>query len=149
MAVLVAAASVVILTGCVPRPAHPGTPAPTAGSGPSTRIEAGGSAPENPFGPTPIPSFRRPTPAPAPTFLAYMVQRGDSLTSIARQFRTTPRSIAFWSRGEYPSLDPESAAYRPDRLEVGWLLLVIPDTVFDEDELTDTTPSPSPVATPS
>jgi spore germination protein YaaH len=85
----------------------------------------------------------RPTALPAPTFLAYAVKSGDTLTSIAREFHTTPRSIAFWSRGEHPSLDPESASYRPDRLEVGWILLLIPDTVFDEDELLDATPSPS------
>jgi hypothetical protein len=77
------------------------------------------------------------------------VRSGDTLTSIAREFHTTPRSIAFWSRGEHPSLDPESPGYRPDRLEVGWLLLVIPDAVFDEDELLDATPSPSPAVPPS
>jgi hypothetical protein len=88
----------------------------------------------------------RPTPRPAPTFLAYTVKRHDTLTSIARTFHTTPRSIAFWSRAEHPSLDPESPGYDPDRLEVGWLLLVIPDAVFDEDELLDATPSPSQAA---
>jgi spore germination protein YaaH len=92
----------------------------------------------------PRPSFARPTPLPAPTFLAYTVKSGDTLTSIARIYRTTPRSIAFWSRGEHPSLDPESATYEPDRLEVGWTLLLVPDTVFDEDELMDATPSPAP-----
>ena len=79
------------------------------------------------------PSFVRPTPLPAPTFLTYTVRSGDTLTSIAREFQTTPRSIAFWSRGEHPSLDPESAAYQPNRLEVGWILLLIPDAVVDED----------------
>ncbi len=129
------AAAVLLVAACVAQPSD--TPAPSTAS---------------PTGPTPIPSFVRPTPLPAPTFLAYIVKSGDTLTSIARATRTTPRSIAFWSRGDHPSLDPESAAYEPNRLEVGWILLLIPDAVFDEDELPDATPTatattaPSPVA---
>ena len=142
--VLLLVAALPGVAGCVPRPANPATPAATA-IVPSP-VPAGGpsaSAATGPAGPTPVPSFARPTPLPAPTFLAYAVRAGDTLTSIAREFRTTPRSIAFWSRGEHPSLDPESAAYQPDRLEVGWILRLIPDSVFDEDELMDATPSPT------
>ena len=106
-----------------------------------------------PTGPTPIPSFIRPTPLPAPTFLTYTVRGGDTLTSIAHTFGTTPRSIAFWSRDEHRSLDPESAAYQPNRLEVGWILLLIPGVVLDEDELPDATPTAtaplSPLVGPS
>jgi len=145
LAMLAVAASVLLVAACVPRPATPASAtsaAASASAGPST-------APSGPIGPTPSPSFVRPTPLPAPTFLAYVVRSGDTLTSIARSFHTTPRSIAFWSRVEHPSLDPESAGYRPDRLEVGWTLLLIPDAVFDESELPDATPSPGSSATES
>lgn len=145
VAILLATAGVLALTGCVPRPAGPERPSSTA----TAVVGASASpseTPTEPTGPTPVPSFTRPTPLPAPTFLAYTVKPGDNLTSIAREFHTTPRSIAFWSRGEHPSLDPESATYQPDRLEVGWILLLIPDAVFDEDELMDATPSPTAAA---
>ena len=145
IAVILIAAGVLAVAGCVPRPAGPERPSPAATAG------VGGSAmptetPAGPTGPTPVPSFTRPTPLPAPTFLAYTVKPGDTLTSVAREFNTTPRSIAFWSRGEHPTLDPESATYQPDRLDVGWILLLIPDAVFDEDELMDATPSPTAAA---
>jgi peptidoglycan/xylan/chitin deacetylase (PgdA/CDA1 family) len=94
------------------------------------------------IGPSPSPTFVRPTPTPLPSFLAYVVRKGDNLTSIARRFSTTPRSIAFWNRTAYPSLDPESRAYKPGLIQVGWTLLLIPGAVFDEDDQ----PSPSPSA---
>jgi len=104
-----------------------------------------------PSGPTPLPSFVPPTPTPQPTFLAYRVARGDSLDSIAHRFGTTARSIAFWNRATYRTLDPESAGYRPGLLQVGWTLLVIPNAVFDEQDLPEPSdligPQPSP--TPS
>jgi hypothetical protein len=132
--------------GCVPRPASLATrSAVTAIAAAAPTAEPG------PSGPTPVPSFVRPTPLPDPTFLAYIVKRGDTLTSIARAFGMTSRSIAFWSRTEHPSLDPLSDGYRPDRLEIGWNLLLIPDATFDEDELPGPTPSatPAPNETPS
>ncbi len=140
--ILLLVESLLIVGACVPRPAD--LVGPSASVGATARV-TGGSEPPSPVLPagfTPIPSFVRPTPLPAPTFLAYAVKPGDTLTSIARVFRTTPRSIAFWSRAEHPSLDPESTSYQPDRLEIGWVLLVVPDAVFDEGELLDTTPSP-------
>jgi hypothetical protein len=88
---------------------------------------------------TPRPTLGRPTPTPEPTFLAYVVKKGDSLNSIAHKFKTTARSVAFWNRATYPSLDPESAKYRPDLLKLGWTLLVRPNDVVDEQEL----PEPS------
>jgi hypothetical protein len=60
------------------------------------------------------PSFTYPTPTPLPTFLVYTVRSGDTLTSIAREQGTTARSIAFWNRQRYPSLDPRFAALRPE-----------------------------------
>jgi LysM domain-containing protein len=92
-----------------------------------------------PTGPTPKPSFVRPTPTPAPTFLVYTVATGDSLNTIAKKFGTTARSIAFWNRGTYPSLDPESAGYRPNTVRIGWTLMIIPHVIFDEESL----PAPS------
>lgn len=89
--------------------------------------------------PTPQPTLGRPTPTPEPTFLAYVVKKGDSLNTIAHKFKTTARSIAFWNRATYPSLDPESAKYEPDLLKLGWTLLLRPNDVVDEQEL----PEPS------
>ena len=58
--------------------------------------------------------------------MLYTVARGDTLTSIARRHRTSGRSIAYWNRDEYPSLDPESADYRPNVLQRGWVLKILP-----------------------
>lgn len=82
-----------------------------------------------------IPTFRRPTPTPQPAFTVYVVRTGDSLTGIAAKFRTSGRSIAFWNRGAYPSLDPDSPTYAPDRIAVGWQLRLIPGVEVDEDAL--------------
>ena len=46
--------------------------------------------------------------------------------AIARRHRTSGRSIAYWNRDEYPSLDPESANYRPNVLQRGWVLKILP-----------------------
>lgn len=97
--------------------------------------------------PSVSPSFVRPTLSPSPSFMTYVVARGDSLTSIARRFDTTPRSIAWWNREAYPTLDPLSEDYQPNRIQVGWMLALIPGTVFDESDLP--TPSPPPTASPT
>ena len=94
----------------------------------------------SPSDPSSRPSFGRPTPTPLPTFLVYTVRQGDTLTSIARQFGTTARSIAFWNRTTYPSLDPDSPDYSPDAIKVGWNLLLVPDIELDPEDL----PEPSP-----
>ena len=96
--------------------------------------------------PSPLPSFIRPTPTPLPTFATYVVRPGDSLSSIARTFATTPRSLAWWNRGTYPNLDPQSAAYDPNHVEPGWVLSLIPGVIVDD--LHPPTPSPG-LATPS
>lgn len=98
----------------------------------------------SPTGPTPLPSFVPPTPTPGPTFLTYVVVRGDSLTSIAKRFNTKARSIAFWNRAAYPSLDPESDKYSPNRIELGWVLVLIPGAMVDEDALPSLVPIPVP-----
>jgi hypothetical protein len=109
---------------------------------PSPSLPAG-SASASPAG---SPTFVRPTPSAAPTFTSYVVKAGDSLGTIATLYRTTARSIAWWNRGSYPTLDPESAAYNPSHIDVGWTLVVLPGVVVDDSN----PPSPSPgKATPT
>ena len=116
-----------IVVACVPEPTNriqPGaTPTPIATPVPT------------PPGPTPTLSFIRPTPTPQPTFFSYTVVAGDSLGAIAKRFKTSGRSIAYWNRAAYPSLDPDSGSYRPDYLKVGWVLLLIPNAEVDPEEL--------------
>jgi peptidoglycan-N-acetylglucosamine deacetylase len=64
--------------------------------------------------------------------MTYTVVRGDTLLSIGRRFGTTGRSIAYWNRATYPNLDPDSPSYEPDRIQVGWVLVLIPGVVVDE-----------------
>lgn len=127
-----------VLSACIPAPDGRVTPPGSGSPEPSNAPAAPPAA-----GPSVSPSFVRPTPNPSPTFLVYVVRAGDSLTAIARLFGTTARSVAYWNRAQYPSLDPDSAAYEPDRLQVGWALLLIPTEVVDEDDLLDLAPSPT------
>jgi LysM domain-containing protein len=130
----------VVLAACIP--ATFGGPAPSGVAGDASASVAATPVPM-PAGPSGRPSFVRPTPTPLPTFLAYVVKRGDTLTSIARAHGTTARSIAFWNRGQHPSLDPDSPSYSPNRIEVGWILLLVPDTELDPEDLPPE-PAPSP-----
>jgi peptidoglycan/xylan/chitin deacetylase (PgdA/CDA1 family) len=92
------------------------------------------------------PGLSSPTPRPSPTPVAYTVRAGDTLTSIARAFDTTARSIAYWNRVTYPTLDPDSTGYAPDRISIGWVLQVWRGRVVDE---ADPPPAPSPSPAPS
>jgi peptidoglycan/xylan/chitin deacetylase (PgdA/CDA1 family) len=146
--VAAAIAALVIAAGCLPQAAGRSPAAPPSPAGP-TPIPS-------PSGPTPIPSFAAPTPTPMPTFLTYTVVAGDSLVGIARRYETTGRSIAYWNRATYPSLDPESEGYEPNRIEIGWRLVLIPGIVADPDDLPEPSPGetpaptrPGPVATPA
>ena len=138
LAVVVVSLAALVLV--VPRIIGPG------GSNPSGGPPGGSAAPTASSSPA-LPSFVRPTPSPLPSFTSYRVMPGDTLSSIARGFGTTGRSIAWWNRGTYPSLDPESEGYEPDRLDVGWLLAILPNTVVDDNN--PPTPSPDPNATPT
>jgi nucleoid-associated protein YgaU len=131
--VLVLAAAVA--GACLPEATGPSRPPATG----STSIA---TASPGPTGPTPIPSFVPPTPTPLPSFVVHNVVRGDSLTSIARRFGTTGRSIAFWNRATYPSLDPDSPTYSPNRIEVGWKLSLIPGVKLNDDDLPEPSASP-------
>lgn len=125
----------------------PGMLAPS-GPGPSGSPPPGSGVPT--AGPTlPEPTFVRPTPSPQPTFTTHLVRSGDTLNSIAREFLTTARSIAWWNRGAYPSLDPESEDYEPNHLEIGWRLVLIPGVVVDENNPPTPSPGPSATLTPS
>ena len=118
---------------CVPQPANRRTQPPNAASAaPATRPPPS----PTPASPSPSLTFRRPTATPQPTFFAYRVRSGDTITSIAREHETTERSIGYWNRATYPSLDPESSQYNPNDIRVGWTLLLIPGVEVDPDEIT-------------
>lgn len=135
LAVTVLALAAIIVVPGLLAPAGPG----------ATPSTPPGSAEPSPTATLAAPTFVRPTPSPIPTFTSYVVKAGDTLNSIAREFDTTGRSIAWWNRGTYPSLDPESEGYDPDRLQVGWKLVLIPHAVVDDTN--PPTPSPGPIAT--
>ncbi len=125
----------IVLGGCLPASVRP-TPAPTATSTPPP------TAP-----PSPTPTAGPPTPTPGPTFALYKVRPNDTLIALAKRFGTTLRSIAYWNRDKYPSLDPESPDYSPNRLEVGWVLRILPGQEYvpspsDFETGVDVTPSP-------
>ena len=102
-----------LVGGCLPTSVRP-TPTPSPSPSPTPTPV-----------PTPSPTPAPPTPTPAPTFELYTVKRGDTLVTLARRFKTDGRSIAYWNRNAYPSLDPESAKYNPDNLKVGWVLQIL------------------------
>jgi LysM domain len=141
----VAVVSMAIIA-CIPVALERPDPSPVAPSGsPHVAVTTASRS----AGPSGRPSFVRPTPTPLPTFLAYVVKRGDTLTSIARAHGTTARSIAFWNRSQHPSLDPDSPNYSPNRIEVGWVLLLVPDLELDPEDLPpEPTPSSSPTQYP-
>lgn len=69
-----------------------------------------------------------------PPFLSYIVKPGDNLETIAKVHGTDIPSLSFWNRDAYPSLDPDSPDYRPNRIEVGWILKLIPNVKVDPED---------------
>lgn len=136
---IVALALVAVLAGgCGLADLPSGNPSgPTPGSSTTDGVTPSVSAT-----PTASPTPAAPTPTPAPTAIAYVVQANDTLLSLGRRFGTSGRSIAYWNRATYPSLDPDSAAYDPNRIEIGWTLTIIPGVI-------DETPSPGPPSSPT
>lgn len=130
----------VLLAACVPEPTN--RPSPSGGGSVATIAP---TAVPTPPGPTPTLSFIRPTPTPRPTFFIYTVVTGDTLVKIAKRHGTSGRSIAYWNRATYPSLDPDSDKYRPDYLAIGWTLALIPNTEVDPEDLP---PGPSTTGIP-
>jgi hypothetical protein len=142
LAVLIVLAG--IAAACVPEPRNRASPSLGDTTATPTPVPT-------PAGPTPTPSFVRPTPTPEPTFLAYVVKSGDTLDKIARRHQTSVRSIAYWNRATYPSLDPDSSDYRPNDIKVGWTLLIHPNSEVDPENLpaatsVPETPTPAPTA---
>ena len=131
-ALLVAALPAACVPGATPGGATPTASGTTAGQGTASPV----ASDNRPF---------RPTPAPSPTFAAYTVRRGDTLIGLARRFGTTTESLAYWNRAAYPSLDPDSPAYDPDRIDAGWTLVYLPGVVVDPENLP---PAPSGAASP-
>ena len=126
--------TLLLASACIPPPAG-GASGPPTFQPTSAAVTTPTPTPTAvPSGPPAPPSFVRPTPTPLPTFLSYVVKAGDTLDSIAAAHGTTVRSIAFWNRSTYPSLDPDSSAYAPDRIAIGWVLLLVPDIEIDEDQ---------------
>ena len=78
-------------------------PGPARGQ-PDAEPDAG--ARRRPVRPRPRPSCGRPRPR-SRRSSSYKVVSGDSLDKIAKKFKTSARSIAYWNRATYPSLDPE------------------------------------------
>jgi hypothetical protein len=121
----------------------PGLTGPAAGGSPSPSVSptlVAATATPTPS-PTPRPTAT-PDPTPLPSVLEVMVKTGDNLSSIAAAYDTNPRSVAFWNRDRYPSLDPQSPDYEPDQIQVGWKLVIYPGQTFPE-------PSASPGASGS
>lgn len=134
---LLAGLTALALAGCLPasiRPSQTPGPTPVPAATPS---------------PTASPTAGPPTPTPAPTFATYVVVRNDSLLGIAKKFGTTARSIAYWNRRTYPTLDPEAAGYDPNRLQAGWVLRILPGREYERPLDEGESPDPEPSVTPT
>jgi len=135
---------------CVPAPAGRASPGEAFATDIPAQTSAPATAEPTPSGPTLLPSFVRPTLTPEPSYLMYTVRRGDTLLSIAARFGTTARSLAFWNRDTYPSLDPDSTGYAPNRIRIGWVLRLHPNVELDPDSLPEPSPaSPRPSGSPA
>jgi hypothetical protein len=122
---LAAALAAATLAGCTVPTVTP-TPSATPAAEATATPQPPTFVPTRPFAPTPLPS---------PTFQVHTVGEGDTLIGLAEELGTTPESLAYWNRASYPSLDPDSPAYRPDRIEVGWRLVYLPGQVVDPENL--------------
>lgn len=136
------------------------TPSPTTASpapSPSPTLSPS-LVPSTPDSPTPPPNSQpspavSATPSATPGSVAYAALRGDSLSLIAARFGTTWQSLVYWNRDRYPSLDPAQSGHDPNRLEVGWQLIVWPGggVAYNPPLPTPTLrppPPPSPTPTP-
>lgn len=84
-----------------------------------------------------------PSPTATPGSVLHTVARGETPSIIAARFDTTWQSLVFWNRERYPGLDPDDARYDPNRIEVGWQLIVWPCVIVPYDA-----PMPMPSASP-
>ena len=146
-AAILAAVLCLVSLGCSSGPAQtsnptsatPATPSLTAADTPAASGSPAVSV--SPSASVALSTPAGPSASPSPSFLVYAVVRGDSLLSIAARYRTTGRSIAYWNRDTYPSLDPDSPGYSPNRIEIGWKLRLIPDVTLDEGALPSRRPT--------
>jgi Tfp pilus assembly protein FimV len=99
--------------------------------------------------PTPRRTVGIPSPTPAPTFFVYVVRSRDTLSSIARTYRTTALSLSYWNRDRYPNLDPDSSAYDPNTIKAGWRLRLVPSDITDGEDLDTRSPGPSVPPSPT
>ena len=115
----------------------PGLSSPAPSASPSTTASASlvAASPSATATPSPSPTAT-PSETPLPSVLEVEVQPGDSLNAIADRYDTHPRSIAFWNRDRYPTLDPQSPDYEPDQIQIGWTLVVYPGQTFAEPSAT-------------
>jgi peptidoglycan/xylan/chitin deacetylase (PgdA/CDA1 family) len=81
--------------------------------------------------------------------VTYTVRPGDTLGSIASAHDTTWQSLVYWNQDRYASLDPDSAAYDPNYLAVGWTLRLKPGVVVPFDAPLPVVPTPPPTAAPT
>ncbi len=149
-AVIVFAVLALAVLACAPGPNQtlsPSSAAPASPTAAATTAVASGSSSPTAGSATP-PASSAPTASPSPSFFVYTVVRGDSLLSIARRYGTSGRSIAYWNRDTYPSLDPDSKGYDPNRIEIGWKLKLIPNVTLD-DQVTTPSRRPTPIPIPS
>ena len=121
-----------------------------AATGASSSASPGASASANGgvFTPAPVPSSSE-NPTLAPSLVpspsggtTYVVQGGDTLSSIARAFATTSQQLQAWNVATYPSL-----LTSPNVIEPGWILVVRGDPRVTPAP-TPTTPAPTPRLTP-
>jgi peptidoglycan-N-acetylglucosamine deacetylase len=127
--------SVLVLLLVIPACAGP---VATPGSTPTIGLPGGGThspAPSESGEPVPSTSPSSDPSATPATGTTYAVQRGDSLSGIARAYATTTAQLQAWNGDRYPSL-----LTNPGVIEPGWILIVSGDP--------GVTPLPAP-ATPS
>ena len=120
---------------------HP-SPSPTAAPTPTPTVSPSATA---------TPSPRPPTPSPTPAFVTYTVVPGDSLSLIAGRYDTTWQSLVYWNKDRYPPLNPAAPGYDPNRIEIGWQLIVWPGVAvaYNPPLPTPTPRPPTPTPVPS
>ena len=121
-----------------PGPVPPGIPAPARASHPRDQRPARRSSAQP----------RAPSPRSSATSSSRATRSAGSRGSSGRP----PSRSAWWNRISHPSLDPESAEYDPNRLDIGWVLQILPDSIVDENNpppaSEDPNPRPAPTASP-
>ena len=153
---VVALTAALLVAGCARPAASPSvSERPLSSPTPTASVSARPSLDRTPSPTLPLPSASAtatasttpaPTAAPTDAFVVYTVAPGDSLSLIAGRHGTTWQSLVYWNRDRYPTLNPDLPGYDPNRLTIGWQLVVWPGVVVD---YRPPLPTPSlPPATP-